>query len=171
MTSRILRDAVADDVPALLEIYNHYVINTHITFDVVPLTLDERMAWFEKFAESPRNRLVVLEEDGVICGYAHSLPFRPKKAYETTVETTVYVNPDKHGGGRGRALLGHLIEKLGDEDVHSALGGVAQPNDASNRLHLSLGYRPIGTFGEVGRKFGRYFDVTWYERRFPAGRE
>lgn len=85
-----------------------------------------------------------------------------------TVETTVYVAPDALGQGLGTALLGGLLERLRGTGALRAVAGIAQPNDASNRLHETLGYRPVGTFHRVGRKFGRDWDVAWYERDIEA---
>ena len=89
MTVRI-RPANRADLPRLTEIYNHYVIHTPVTFDVEPYTVERRAAWFEQFALTGRYRLVVAEEDGLVLGYAGTTRFRPKAAYDTTVETTVY---------------------------------------------------------------------------------
>ena len=76
----------------------------------------------------------------------------------------MYVHPTAVGRGYGRALYTHLLELLADQPVHRAVAGVALPNDASIALHTSLGFRPIGTFSDVGFKHGRYIDVAWFER-------
>jgi phosphinothricin acetyltransferase len=99
-----------------------------------------------------------------ILGYATSGPFRPKPAYATSVETTVYVAPDSGRRGIGTLLYKALFEALADEDLHRAYAGVAQPNDASTRLHERFGFRHVGTYREAGRKFGRWWDVAWYEK-------
>jgi phosphinothricin acetyltransferase len=99
-----------------------------------------------------------------ILGYSTSSPFRTKPAYAPSVETTVYVAPDAGRRGIGTLLYTALFEALSGEDLHRAYAGIALPNEASARLHERLGFRHVGTYREVGRKFGRYWDVAWYEK-------
>ena len=99
--------------------------------------------------------------------WATSSSFRTKPAYARSVETTVYCEPATTRQGLGSALYGELLAVLGGEDVHRAYAGVALPNDASVALHERCGFRAAGTFREVGRKFGRWWDVRWYERALP----
>src|SRR5882724_8743127 len=96
MTIRI-RPANRADLPRLTEIYNYCVIHTPVTFDIEPYTVDRRAAWFEQFALTGRHRLVVGEEDSMVLGYAGTMRFRPKAAYDTTVETTVYSSHEAVG--------------------------------------------------------------------------
>ena len=152
-------------MPRLLEIYNHYVEHTHITFDIELASLEARRIWFETFSEQGPHRLLVAESNGHISGYASSREFRVKPAYAPSVETSIYLGPDDCGSGIGRALYTALIAVLEEEPtVHRAYGGVALPNEASIALHQQLGFERVGTFGEVGFKFGRYWDVAWFER-------
>ena len=156
------------DLAALTELYNHYVRETAITFDVTPLTPDERRPWLHSHPEDGPHRLLVAREAGSpekILGYATSGPFRPKAAYATSVETSVYLAPDAVGRGIGTLLYKQLFEALEGEDVHRAYAGIALPNEASIRLHRRFGFEEIGVYGEVGRKFGAYHDVAWFEKR------
>ncbi|MFG2224043.1 GNAT family N-acetyltransferase [Streptomyces sp. NPDC048644] len=107
---------------------------------------------------------------GALLGYATSSPFRPKAAYATSVEVTVYCAPHAAGRGIGTLLYRALFAALADEDVHRAYAGIAQPNAASTRLHTRFGFRHIGTYTEVGRKFGRYWDVAWYQKDLGRAR-
>ena len=159
-----LRRARGSDLPALLDIYNHYVANTHITFDLEPRTLVERGAWFAQFNDSGRYQCFVAEENGNVLGWASSSRFKDRAAYDTSVETTVYLAPDQTGRGLGRKLYEALFEALSHEDVHRAYGGIALLNPASIRLHESMGFRRVAAYREVGRKFGRFWDVDVYER-------
>jgi phosphinothricin acetyltransferase len=159
-----IRRAEPTDLPALLEIYNHYVLNTHITFDVEPRTLAQREAWFRHFSASGRYQCLVAAVEGGTIGWASSHPFKDRSAYDTSVETSIYLAPDAAGKGIGRRLYGALLDQLSREDVHRAFGGIAQPNEASVALHKSLGYSHVGTYEEVGRKFGRFWDVAWYQK-------
>lgn len=159
-----VRPAVPADLPALTEIYNHYVLYTAITFDVAPFAAEERRAWFDAHAVTGRHRLIVAEEQGHIAGYASTSRWRPKPAYDTTVEATVYCRPDAIGLGIGTLLYRSLFASLEDEDVHQVVAGVALPNEPSVRLHERVGFRRVGVFSSVGRKFDRFWDVAWFER-------
>jgi phosphinothricin acetyltransferase len=160
----IIRRARSSDLAALLDIYNHYVANTHITFDLEPRTLDERGVWFAEFKESGRYQCFVAEEHGTVLGWASSSRFKDRAAYDTSVETTVYVAPGETGRGVGRRLYEALFEALSHEDVHRAYGGIAMPNAVSIRLHEAMGFARVAAYHEVGRKFGRFWDVDVYER-------
>lgn len=157
-----------DDLTALTDIYNHYVRETPITFDITPLTPDERRPWLLSHPEDGPHRLLVARVPGPaggILGYATSSAFRPKAAYATSVETSIYLAPGAGGRGIGTLLYERLFGLLADEDVHRAYAGIALPNEASIRIHERFGFRRIGVYEEVGRKFGRYHDVAWFERR------
>jgi phosphinothricin acetyltransferase len=156
------------DLPALLDIYNHYVENTHVTFDLEPRTLAERGPWFAQFRDSGRYQCFVAEKDRRVLGWASSSRFKDRAAYDTSVETTVYVAPGQTGRGIGRELYEALFEALSREDVHRAYGGIAMPNTASVRLHESIGFRRVASYSQVGRKFGRFWNVDVYERAMSA---
>ncbi|MET7567178.1 N-acetyltransferase family protein [Streptomyces sp. NPDC005492] len=165
-----VRPGVESDLDALTDLYNHYVRETPITFDTAAFTPEERRPWLLSHPEDGPYRLKVAV-DGTfqgntqrILGYATSSPYRPKPAYSTSVEVTVYLAPDAGGRGIGTLLYKALFADLATEDVHRAYAGIAQPNEASTRLHERFGFRPVGTYREVGRKFGRYWDVAWYEK-------
>ncbi len=159
-----IRSGLEADVPALNEIYNHYVRTTAITFDVEPSTVEQRLAWFRQFDERGRLRIVVAESAGELIGYAATLPFRAKAAYRTSVETTIYLKPDAGARGTGTSLYRELFARIQGEDLHRVLAGITLPNPASIALHLGFGFRSIGVFSQVGHKFGRYWDVQWFER-------
>jgi phosphinothricin acetyltransferase len=161
----LVRPAVPDDLPALTAIYNHYILNSTITFDLQPFEPAARRAWFDDHAATGRHRLLVAEgREGAPIGYATSSRWRPKAAYDTTVESSVYCHPDAVGRGIGTRLYTELFAALASEDVHRVVAGIAQPNAASVALHERLNFREIGVFESVGFKFGRYWDVAWLER-------
>ncbi|MEU6538170.1 N-acetyltransferase family protein [Streptomyces sp. NPDC047000] len=167
-----VRPGTEEDLDALTEIYNHYVRETPITFDTVAFTPEERRPWLLSHPEDGPHRLMVAVDTGSqeILGYATSSPHRPKAAYSTSVETTVYVAAYAVRGstpgrrGIGTLLYEALFEVLAGEDLHRAYAGITQPNEASVRLHGRFGFRYVGTYREIGRKFGRYWDVDWYEK-------
>ena len=160
-----IRPAAAPDLTALTEIYNHYVTATPITFDVEPFTPETRKPWLDQFAEKGPYRLQVAARADRVLGYACSVRFRPKPAYRTSVETSVYLAPDSTGRGLGRRLYGALFEALRGEELNRAYAGITLPNPASVALHQSFGFRSIGVYHEVGHKLGRYWDVEWFEKR------
>ncbi|MCC8336617.1 N-acetyltransferase family protein [Streptomyces sp. R1] len=161
-----VRPGVEEDLKALTDLYNHYVRETPITFDTEPFTPEERRPWLLSHPEDGPHRLrvAVNADSQEILGYATSGPYRAKPAYATSVETTVYVAPGAGGRGIGSLLYAALFDALAGEDLHRAYAGIAQPNEASGRLHARFGFRHVGTYREVGRKFGRYWDVAWYEK-------
>jgi phosphinothricin acetyltransferase len=159
-----IRNASLDDLQQVTDIYNYYVLHTPITFDLEPFTVEQRTPWFLQFSRSGRYRLLVAEQDSRILGYAGTTRFRPKAAYDTTVETTVYCSPNDVSKGIGRRLYARLFTALSQEDIHRIVAGYALPNPASAALHEYFGFKTVGVFSENGRKFGRYWDVLWMER-------
>lgn len=162
----IIRPATLSDLPALTEIHNYYIENTHITFDVQPFIPEQRRQWFHDHSDGRRHRILVAEQEGAgIVGYAATGPFRSKEAYETTVEVSIACKATDTGKGIGSLLYIELFALLAREDIHRIVAGIAQPNPVSNRLHERFGFHRIGTFTEVGRKFGKYWDVIWMEKQ------
>jgi len=164
MRNLLIRPAVASDLARLTEIYNYYVIHTPVTFDIEPYGVEQREGWFSQFAVSGRYRLLVAEGNGSVLGYAGTTRFRPKAAYETTVETTIYCAPEAVGHGTGSCLYAALFEVLKGEDIRRFVAGYTLPNPASAALHERFHFQRVGVFTENGRKFGRYWDVIWNER-------
>ena len=162
MSDIVIRRAVQDDLPALLAIYNHYVVHTPVTFDIEPRTLAQRQLWLDSFAPAGRYQCFVAAKGGTAIGWACSGRFKEKAAYDTSVEISIYLSPGEQGKGLGRKLYRALFDALAAEDVHRAFGGITQPNEASVGLHLAMGFTLVGTYREVGRKFGRFWDVAWY---------
>ena len=170
MADYAVRAATLDDLEALTDIYNHYVVNTAITFDLRTFAAPERRAWFDDHRSSGPHRLLVATDARNRClGYASSSRWRPKPAYDTTVETSVYCHPEALGRGCGTALYEALFAALASEDVHRVVAGVSLPNPASVSLHEKFGFRPVGVFHSVGRKFDRFWDVAWFERPLRLG--
>ena len=159
-----IRPAVRDDLQRLTEIYNYYVLTTPVTFDIEPYTLERRLPWFEQFGTEGPYRLLVAEENGSVVGCAGSSRFRPKAAYQTTVETSIYCSQSAIGKGVGTRLYGALFDAIADEDIRRVVAGYTLPNPASAALHRRFGFKIVGVFTEVGRKFDRYWDVAWTER-------
>jgi phosphinothricin acetyltransferase len=168
-TKTEVRPATLEDLSAINDVYNQYVSEAHYTFDVEPMTEETRREWFTHYDTAGRYRVLVAVSEGVVIGYASSSRFRHKPAYETSIETSVYLAPQSVGRGAGSRLYERLFKALEGEDVHRAYAGIALPNPASIGLHERFGFKRVAHFTEQGRKFGRYWDVAWYEK--PIGAE
>ncbi|WP_246212924.1 GNAT family N-acetyltransferase [Streptomyces abyssomicinicus] len=162
-----VRPGTEEDLTGLTDIYNHYVCETPYTFDTLPFPPGERRAWLAGYSARGPHRLLVAEDagTGTLLGYATSGRFRPKPAYLSSVECTVYLAPGATGRGVGGRLYRALFDALADEDVHRAYAAIVPPNEPSERLHRRFGFEQVGLFREVGWKFGRYWDVAWFEKR------
>jgi phosphinothricin acetyltransferase len=162
----IVEHAKPGDLPAILDILNHYILTHHATFDTVPWAVDQKQEWFDSNTSDGPYQLLVARLDDRILGYAFSGRWRPKKGYNGTAESTVYVHPDATGQNIGYLLMSELLERLSNTGLKKLVAGVAQPGDDSNRLHEKLGYIPVGTFHQVGFKFDKFWDVLWFEYDF-----
>ena len=165
MTALHIRPAKAENLPRVVVIYNHYVTHTHATFHTEEVAVSQRLEWFDAFARFGSHRLMVAEADEQVVGYACSSKFKTRPAYNTSVETTIYVDPDAMGAGVGASLYGKLLDALkAEESVHRAYGVIAIPNEGSVALHERFGFERVGTCHEVGFKINPYWDVSWFEK-------
>lgn len=163
-TPATTRAASLDDLPRLTDIYNHYIVETAITFDTEPFSVEQRRAWFDRYAATGRHRLIVAERGGELLGYTTSSAYSDRHAYDTTVETTILCAPEAVGLGIGKVLYAALFEALAAEDVHSAVARVTLPNRGSCDIHERFGFREMGVMREAGRKFDQYWDVAFYQK-------
>jgi phosphinothricin acetyltransferase len=123
-----------------------------------------RRDWFGHYATVSPHRLFVASESERLVGFATSSPYRPRPAYETSAEMSVFLAPDTIGQGIGTALYQALFDAIAGEDLHRAYAGIALPNDASVSLHNRFGFQEVGHFTEHGRKFDKFWDVVILER-------
>ena len=156
-----IRACTADDAAQISEIYNHYVRDTVVTFEEVPVSVPEMAQRIEDVTD--RFPWIVWEEKGAVLGYAYAALWQKRSAYRHTAESTVYLGPAHLGRGIGAALYRELIGGLRPLDVRCVVGGIALPNPGSVALHEKLGFRKIGVFPAVGRKFGRWIDVGYWQ--------
>ncbi len=159
-----VRDGGEADLPAVAAIYTHYVLKTTITFNTEVKTPRE---WLDRYHENVVHgpyQLLVAEVDRQVVGYVETSQFRPKPAYDTSCEISIYVAPDAQGLGVGGALFGELFPRLQTRDFHRAYSVIALPNASSVRFHERWGFVHRGTLSEAGRKFGQYLDVAFFER-------
>jgi phosphinothricin acetyltransferase len=157
----MIRAATSIDAAAIAGIYNYYLRETAITFEETPVSDDEVARRIEDVVA--RYPWLVAEQDGAVVGWAYATEWKTRSAYRLSVETAVYVAPTHHGRGIGTALYAPLIVELKARRLHSAVGGIALPNPASIALHEKLGFKKIGHFVEVGRKFDRWVDVGYWQ--------
>lgn len=153
-----IRDATLDDAHRLLEIYNREVLETTATLDAEPRSLDDQTRWLEE--RSLGHAVIVIEVDGTLAGFASLSPFKERAAYRPTVENSVYVDPSYQRRGLGRLLMASIIERARVHGFHSIIARIADGNEGSIALHEGFGYEIVGVEREVGRKFGRWLDVT-----------
>ena len=143
--------------PACRRSTTPHALGTHTTFHTEPVPPE---AWHAQLVSThPGDHLIVAVDAGRVLGSASSTEYRSKRGYDATRETSIYVADDASGHSLGRALYGELLDRLTAAGMHTAVAGVALPNDASVALHTACGYQEIGSFREVGQKFGRWIDV------------
>jgi phosphinothricin acetyltransferase len=166
MTVYRVAPAGADHAGAIAAIYDHAATTSPATFDLEGKPADW---WRRDIAEADPARghmtIVALDENDEVLGYAKSGMYMERAAYDTTCLTSVYVAENARRGGVGSALYDDLLARLEKTELKLAVAGIADPNEPSTRLHLSKGFTYVGTFNGVGTKFGRTWDVSWYQRR------
>lgn len=153
-----VRDARASDAPELMRIYNREVLETTATLDAEPRTLEQQTRW--QCERSGAHAVVVAELDDAVAGFASLSPFKDRAAYRPTVENSVYIHPDYQRMGIGRMLMGEIIQRARLHGFHSIIARISNGNVGSIALHTGFGYEVVGVEREVGRKFGRWLDVT-----------
>lgn len=159
----IIRTAEEKDMPELLDIYNYEVEHGFATFDLTPKTMEERMVWFREH-NIGNHPLIIAEEDGKAVGYASLSSYRPKEAYKTTVELSIYISRDYRRKGIAGKLASSIIEIARErDDVHTVISVITGGNEASILLHEHLGFEYCGTMKEMGMKFGKMLDIINYQ--------
>jgi len=153
----MIRPATEADAPAICAIYNPFVAESTITFEEDPVSPPEMARRIGEITTS--LPWLVAEEDGQILGYAYASPWNPRSAYRFTVQCTVYTAPGRPRRGLGTALYEALFAELRRRGIHSVIGLIALPNDASIALHEKLGFVKVAHLKDVGWKFGRWVDV------------
>jgi len=157
-----IRSARENDLPGILGIYNDVILHTTAVYAYHPHTLEMRRAWYESKVKDGYPLFVA--DDGVrVVGLSTYGPFRAWPAYKYTVENSVYVAADQRGKGIARMLMQPLIEAARRQDVHAVIASIDSTNEASLRLHRSLGFEEVAHFREVGYKFGRWLDLKFLE--------
>src|SRR5665213_2921273 len=158
----LIRPATLDGAEAIRAIYNIEVLNTTVTFDLVARSAVEQQEWM--LTHAGVYPVIVAEDDGEVIGFASLSPYRPRPAYSTTAEDSIYVAATHRGAGIGKTLLGELVELGQALGFHSIIARIVGDHSASIALHRACGFALVGIEREVGRKFGKWLDVALMQR-------
>ena len=143
-------------------IYNHYVLMTVITFEEEPITKDEMLTRLKDVQRGGYPWLVA-EADAKVLGYAYAAQWKGRCAYRYSAESSVYLAEGAKGRGLGAKLYEALFARLREMKLHTVIGGIALPNDASIRLHEKFGFKKVAHFKETGYKLGKWIDVGYWQ--------
>ena len=158
----LVRQATPADATQISQIYNHYIANSHATFETEPIDGGEMLRRMDDGWTAGYPFLVCGDGDAIV-GYAYGRLFRPRSAYRHSIEISVYVKDGREGQYIGTLLYEHLLDETRRGDFHAVIGGISLPNDASVRLHERFGFQKVAHFREVGRKFDRWIDVGYWQ--------
>lgn len=159
--SFLLREARAEDLPVMLEIYNDVVLTSASTFDLDPIDIGSRKRWFDE--HDMNYPLVSAESSGVVAGYCCISPYSKKDGYSKTVELSVYVHRRYRGQGIGTSLVKDMISRAKRLGYHAIVSSISGSNYESEKLHRRLGFEFRGYMKHLGYKFGEWQDVALYE--------
>lgn len=164
----VIRLAAQADSKSIVAIYNHYILNSTITFEEEPITSGEMFDRINSAFEAQLPWLVA-EHEGEILGYAYASQWKGRCAYRYSVESTIYLHEAKKSKGLGSMLYTALLSELRAKDIHVVLGGIALPNQASIGLHEKMGFEKVAHFKEVGHKFNKWVDVGYWQLTLNGG--
>jgi phosphinothricin acetyltransferase len=160
----MIRKISTADIPAICKIYNYYINFSIATFEEVEVGVVEMQKRVEQITTN--YPWIVYEEEGAVIGYAYATLWKTRTAYRYSAEATIYLDYQHSGKGIGSKLYEHLLSELLNNKVHSLIGGISLPNEASIALHEKYGFRKCAHFAEVGRKFDQWIDVGYWEKIF-----
>jgi phosphinothricin acetyltransferase len=161
----MVRSAITTDAAHIAGIYNYYIENTIITFEEETLDAFEIERRIKKI-QNKNYPYIVYEDEGQVVGYAYVDRWRERSAYDITLETSIYLDINQVGKGLGSILYKELIERSKEINIHSLIGVISLPNEASRRLHEKLGFLLVGNFRESGSKFNSLIDVEFWQLIF-----
>ncbi|MEK6702832.1 MAG: N-acetyltransferase family protein [Planctomycetota bacterium] len=168
----LIRDAAADDLAGIFEIYDREVLHGTATFETVPKTPAERVEWLAAHRPAAHPAIVAVEPDhgsSRVLGWATLSAWSARCAYARAAENSVYVHLSARGRGVGRALLGELLVRARAANLAVIIARIAEGNPASVRLHESAGFETIGVMRRIGEKFGRVLDVRMMDLHLDGG--
>jgi len=163
----MIRDVTEGDAAPIVAIYNHYIRNSTATFEEEEISRDDLVRRMQQ-VKAMGFPWIVAEDQGKIVGYAYATQWRDRSAYRFAAEVTVYVANESTSGGWGTQLYESLFSKLEKMKIHVVIGGITLPNDASVALHEKFGMTKAAHFEEVGKKFGKWLDVGYWQKMLDA---
>jgi phosphinothricin acetyltransferase len=165
MTAVVFRPVTNGDSAAVLDIYNHYIVTSTVTFDIEPWAQADMVHKIEA-VQALGMPFIVAEHDGDVIGFAYLSAFREKAAYDTTMENTLYLRESARGAGIGRLLLDELLRRGSESGVREVIAVIANTPDAapSFRLHETTGFVRVGEMDGVGRKFDEWIGVVLLQK-------
>ena len=158
-----IRSAKFEDLPRILEIYNHAVLHTTASYDYEPRTLEHRTAWFEDHQRQDYPIFVAVNEADDVVGWSSLSKFHDRVGYRFTAEDSIYVAAENRGKGVGKLLLAPLVQAAKDRKLHAIIGLIDAQNEPSIRLHARFGFEKVAHLKQVGFKFNRWLDVVYMQ--------
>lgn len=162
----MIRPVQVSDAAAIAHIYQHYVTHTTISFETEPPSADEIAARIQKIVA--KHSWLVYESEGALLGYAYTSTFRERRAYQSTVESTIYLDQAAIGRGLGRGLYQALLDDAAAKGYREALGVIALPNEHSIKLHEKLGFFKVAQLEKIGFKFDHWIDVSIWQKHLTT---
>ena len=162
----MIRPVQVSDAVVIARIYQPYVTHTTISFEIEPPSADEIAARIQRV--TARHSWLVYVGEGALLGYAYTSTFRERRAYQTTVESTIYLDRAAIGRGLGRVLYQALLDDAAAKGYREALGVIALPNELSIKLHEKLGFFKVGHLEKIGYKFDQWIDVSLWQKHLAS---
>ncbi|NOU84927.1 GNAT family N-acetyltransferase [Paenibacillus sp. LMG 31460] len=162
MSTLSFKELEESDIPLLMDIYNHFVVHTTVSFHTEPVEISE-------FTESvrhpnPRYQTYVITLDGVLQGYVQVMPHKKKQAYDTTGEVTIYLHPECVGKGLGSAAIQYIETVAKERGFHALISTICANNIPSIHMFTKNGYTQCAHYREVGFKWGQFLDIVTYQK-------
>lgn len=164
MPTFLVRPAVRDDVPAILEIYNDAVLNTTASADYEPRSLESRYEWFDQHQRDGYAIFVAVNAAGEVVGWSALNQYKERFGYRYATENSIYIHPQWRGRGVGKLLMPPLVVAAQAKGLHAILAGISGDNEASLQLHAQFGFEKVAHFKETVYKFGQWIDVVYMEK-------
>ena len=155
--------ATTADIPQILEIVNHNILNETCIYDIEERSLETQLAWFENQLNH-NYPVIVAKQNHSVLGYASYGQYRPKVGYKFSMEHSIYIHPEHQNQGIGKELLQELIQIASSNNVHVLIGGIDANNLGSIAFHEKFGFEVVGRMNEVGYKFDKWLDLIWMQK-------
>lgn len=159
----LIREALITDLPAIAELWNHYILNSSYNYDYDAKSADYFEEWFRE-RQKEGLPVFVAEVEGEFAGYAYYSQFRGRQGYLHSAEHGLYFNEKFQGNGFGRLLLEHLMSDAKERGFHTMVAGIDSSNPGSIIFHKRMGFELVGTFREIGYKNGKWLDCVFLQK-------